>query len=143
MAPYQKYAPLTEDQSKTFLQLILAKSNGNQSQIEEMGKALEADNYFPYMLLKKRLDCYKDRLDPISMTTDAVVFLAMMGHVPGHWVIMLVECFEKAFEMHKEVIDLEFVATHVYPWGFYTQAGFEEVWDLKKSNHDVGYNWLI
>jgi hypothetical protein len=132
---------MTESQTSVVLSLMLAESENKES-FDKGYREQVKDVDFICQIIEKRIKAFKlPTFEP-----SAVMMLSMFAQGnPGRAVISIIDTLDtwkRLGGIHK--ISGEFVATHVYPMGIYSQEEFETVWDAKKLEpKDQGYNFII
>jgi hypothetical protein len=91
-------------------------------------------------IIKLRIEVLKlPKLEP-----SAIMVLAMFsGGNPGKAILGLVETIEDAAEKKPSLIDAKFVCDQVYPFGFYSDAEWYNVFECRKERNQEGFNWII
>lgn len=132
------YKPLTDEQTKMVLSILLALKSDRQNVCKEIAEVFTDD--FIAKVICKRINV----LNLPKLTPDAILFISLLAEGnPGKSVLMLIETLEKAEELKISDINIEFIMTDVYPWGFYQDDIFAQEFDQRREKHDQGYNRLI
>ena len=109
--------PMTEQQSKCMINLILLERDGN---IPEEGKAT-----FEFRVTKSRADYLG-----LEITDAAVMMIAVMCTSPGEIVMYLV-----AIRSKTKVLDIEKLLAHIFPVGFPSHAHLNNIWNMQKTKN--------
>ena len=131
--------PMTEKQTGLALVLFLSEKDGTKEREEAVLNAMEKDNFFLYMVYKKRMEVLKL---PLKLTVTALLFLLMLSDRAGHVTTWIVDCLELQDSLGKEEIDTNDICNHLYPFGFYSEDGLRKRIDeiqLRKGKWDFVY----
>lgn len=132
-----KGKPMTEDESRTFLTLMMMEMNIETGKtkpelLAQMDKDLEG--CLGYQILKSRLALFKEKFSP-TMQVEVLpqILCALMCDRPGNavmWAYTLNEIFIKT----RKPVTLKSV-TDFFPWGFPTQEEYSKCWDAQKAEN--------
>jgi hypothetical protein len=135
-----RYQSMTEDQSRALMAIMFAESSNKALLDKDYNEVLGTQDFI-CQVIEKRVAAFKlPKFEP-----SAVIMLSILvqGN-PGKAVIGMVETMEKFEEIKPDKINAQFIAEHVYPWGFYLDSAWENVWDTRKmADRATGYNKLI
>ena len=129
-------SPLTEEQMKILMVLLIAPENEIQVLYDDILKAGD----FISNVVKKRAEAFKLPFDP-----SAIMMISMMtkGN-PGRAVLAMIDSLEEWDKQGKQnTITAGFISQHVYPWGYYTESAFEREWNNRQAKKEESYNYLI
>jgi len=115
--------PLTEDQSKIFISLAMM----NDEQAEIIWKQMIKEEIFSALLVQKRCEVFC-----LNVPSKAKIFATTICQSHGQLVTFLVDILEMDNNP-----TFEQIANNIYPFGFYSEKGFENRWDFLKENKSV------
>lgn len=132
------FRPLTEEESRFIVTVCLIDKSDPIALIEMYNEFRETT--FITKILEKRIEAFK--LPKFEMSAILALTVLSTGN-PGRAVLSLIETMEAYDKFFPEEINIDFICTNVYPFGIYTDEGFEQVWETRKENFDKGYNPII
>ena len=123
--------PMDQDQSVIMLQLLsIDDKNAN-----DIWQDMLNHNLFAAQVIQKRCDVFK-----INLQSKIKIMATFFCRVPGEIVAYMIDVLES----FGEEADFDDVISKLYPWGFYSEKGFEKRWDyLKENRSSLSWGCLI
>ena len=129
-----KVRPLTDEESKVFIRISMMEMQGEDA-LKAMDKTLRDNKVFPYMVMVKRLEAFKEHFSPtLDIDIGAQVFCSMIANSPGK-IVMWAHTLNELFVRQGRKVTLS-DWTMSFPFGVPNDDEYDRMWELQKSEGD-------
>lgn len=127
---------MTKDETDTLLRAILAENQ--KLEYDDYDKWVKSNDNMVAMIHKRIKYCHT-----YTASQTVVIFLAYLCDSPG----MAVQyCNFIQYKCHQNkcvYVDMFVFSRNIFPWGFFTDADLQQMWDKQKAYDDNGsFNML-
>jgi len=129
-----KVREMTLEESKLFLMLMMAEKNLDG--IKNIDKKLKEDNFFPYMVMLKRLEAFKQLHSPtLDIDIAPQILCAMLSKNPAQVVMWAYTLNDLFVHLGRKVTLSDFI--DAFPMGIPEEDEYRALWDLQKARKET------
>ena len=135
---HQPKTPLTFDESKFLVSMLMDKSKTFDVLLDEVDKESEVYKHFKPLIDSFQVQVFLGRLKNFTthkITLGALVMLSLQLHSAGAAVLMTYYLHHKLPD--NTLINIDVYSMKLFPFGVFSEEQFNEIWDAQKvSNLD-------